>query len=160
MGGTVSLLCTALAPSRWLDIHVVYTPASGELWGRECKLAPGFIKEFLEQPRRPEPSEYEPFPPLTHFMDLAMASGTMPRENSQLYPDGARCAVASSKTTPNKLVRPWTRSSCGLRCGTGRMGRSGKCAGTLDPSVIPIQAADAEQAGRALPGKAVSGTSP
>ena len=158
MGGTVSLLCTALEPCRSLDIHVVYTPASGKLWGRECKLAPSFIEEFLEKPRCPEPNEYEPFPPATHFIDLALASGNMPKENSQLLPNGGRRAAANPQTPPNKLGRSWTRSSCGMRCGTGRMGQGSRCTTAFGSDPTPIQ--DAEQADHALPRKVASGTTP
>ena len=144
MGGTVSLLCTVL--ERSLDINVVFIPASGELWGRECKLAPSFVEAFLEQPRRPEANEFEPFPPETHFIDLALASGNLPKKNSQLYPSGFRRAAASSQT-PQKQGRFGMRFSCGMRCGVGRAGRSGRCASGLGPGAVLSQAADTEPAG-------------
>lgn len=138
---------------------MVFIPASGELWGRECKLAPSFVAEFLEQPRRPEPNEFEPFPPETHFIDLALASGNLPKKTCQLYPSGFRRAAASPQT-PQKQGRLGTRSSCGMRCGVGRVGRSGRCASALGPGAVPSQAADTEPAGRALAGNGDSGATP
>ena len=67
LGGTTDLLCTVVEPLKDLEIHVVYTPASGENAGRECKLARKFVEEFLDQPQHPLPSEYEPFPRKTCF---------------------------------------------------------------------------------------------
>ncbi len=119
IGGKVDLLCTVMAPSTVLEIHVVYTPASGELAGRECKLEPGYIKDYLQLPRCPRPDEYALFPSNTLFLDLASASGHMSTESNLVDANGERRAL-SNPTTPHKRVQFRlgfrARVSCGMRC--------------------------------------------
>ncbi len=82
---------------------MVYTPAIGALAGRECKLAPGYIKDFLEQPRFPRPEEYAKFPDNTFFIDLAEASGHMSEESGLGYrarPGGSCGARCCSRGRP------------------------------------------------------------
>ncbi len=82
---------------------MVYIPAIGALAGRECKLAPGYIKDFLEQPRFPRPEEYAKFQDNTLFIDLAEASGHMSEENNLVDANGERSdKLESNPSTPHK----------------------------------------------------------
>jgi hypothetical protein len=138
LGGIVCLLCPALLPR--IDVHLVYIPASGELLGRECKLASSFVKEFLDRPRRPQPGEYAPFSPRTHLLDLVdFASGHMPLEIAK---GGRPCGIANAQT-PQKHGRFGKRPPRVSWCGMSRMGgvKLGPDAGSSQAA-----AADSEKA--------------
>jgi hypothetical protein len=131
LGGSTDLVCTVEHPYMNLELHVIYNPASGELAGQECKLAPTFIEEFLDQPRRPRRDEYQLLPPSTHIIDLACASGHLPMANSLLDSDGRRRPAENPTTPPQKHGR-WgaarARRGCGMRCGMSSMAQRGALA--------------------------------
>ena len=129
LGGSIDLVCTVENPYLDQELQVIYIPASGELAGQECKLASTFIEEFLDQPRRPRPDEYQLLPPSTHIIDLACASGHLPMANSGLlYSDGRRRTAENPTTPPQKHCR-WgavrARRGCGMRCGMSSMAQHG-----------------------------------
>ena len=109
-------------------LQVIYIPASGELAGQECQLDSTFIEEFLVQPRRPRPDEYQLLPPSTHIYDLGCASGHLPMANSLLDSDGRRRTAENPTTPPQKHSR-WgavrARRGCGMRCGMSSMAQHG-----------------------------------
>jgi hypothetical protein len=128
LGGSTDLLCTVENPYLDQKLQVIYTPASGELAGQECTLSPTFIEEFLDQPRRPRPDEYQLLPPLTHIIDLACASGHLSMATSMLDSEGRRRNAEHPTTPPQKHCR-WgavrARRGCGMRCGMSSMAQHG-----------------------------------
>lgn len=152
LGGTVSLLCTAL--NRTLELRVVYTPASGDLCGRKCSLDPRFVTAFLDQPRRPQPGEYAPLPPEMLFFDLACAARHLPLESS----NGPARAVDSNRShgeekSSERLILRWRSRTRHSMCGMASMSAMSRRG--LSQAIEARQAGAAE-AGSVLPGKADS----
>ena len=139
LGGSVELVCTVVHPRNLgrkdLELRVIYIPASGELAGRECTLAPSFVEKFLQQPRPPRPDEYQLHPPSADIIDLTPASGHQSMANNHLLDvDGRRKPADNPTTPPQKHGRPGTaraRGSCGMRCGSS-MGLRGALAQGAD----------------------------
>ena len=128
LDGSTELVCTVEEPNKALELHVIYIPASGDLAGRECKLHPTFIEEFLQQPRRPRRDEYALLPPLTYIIEIACASGHLSKANSSLLDSDGMRRPTEYPTTPKRSGR-WgaarVRRGCGMRCGMSSMGQRG-----------------------------------
>jgi hypothetical protein len=149
LGGSTDLVCAIEHPYMNLELLVIYVPASGELAGKECKLASTFIKEFLDQPRHPRRNEYQLLPPSTYCIDLACASGHLPMANSLLDSDGRRRPAENPTTPPQKQGRWYAargRRGCGMRCGMSSMAQRGAPAQTANARHL----AASEQAGPGL----------
>lgn len=128
LGGEPYLVCIFEEPHKVMEVGVIYVPASGELAGRECKLTPSFVEDFLRKPRRPESTEYSLLSPSASILDLNVASGHMARaENSLLDSDRARQGEANLTTPPPQMYSSgrWGvdrfRRGCGMRCGMRSM---------------------------------------
>ena len=156
LGGNIDLVCTVEEPRKNVNLRVIYVPASGELAGRECTLAPTFIEDFLQQPRCPRRDEYQLLPPSAYIIDLACASGNLPMAtNSLLDSDSSRLSRAEIPTTPQapqkrgRLGVARALCKCGMRCGMSSMGkRVAHATLALAQAANVVQSMDPEKAGQ------------